>query len=513
MILELVAGRLIARHLGSSLYTWTSVIGVVLAGITIGSYLGGRIADRFRATKALAVVFAACSVTCVVIVILNNLVSRWIWLWRLSWPVHVFIHVSLIFLVPSTMLGTISPVVAKMALDRGLPTGRTVGDIYAWAAAGSITGTFVAGYYLIAAIGTLAIIWMIGAVMLLMAILYRASLWVLYVWVVVFIALITIAMAPAKWAENAGAAFALRETPNPKIIYEDETQYCYVAVKRILKRPDQRIFIQDKLMHSQIVMGDIDNLQYPYTRIYASITHGLSRDKEKLSVMFIGGGGYVYPRYVEKYWPSSYIAVIEIDPGVTKAAIHAFGLSRDSTINTINMDGRNYVDRLLQRKRNGEKIPRYDFIYLDAVNDYSIPYQLVTKEFNDKIAQILKDNGVYMVTVIEIFDSGRFLSSIFKTLKQTFPNVYVLSQAVPHNMRNPFVVIASKKKIDVESLIKQYSMGVDIWYLDDTEINMLTQKSRGFVLTDDYAPVESMLAPVVRRSAPDILREKLLSHR
>ncbi|MFA5251569.1 MAG: fused MFS/spermidine synthase, partial [Phycisphaerae bacterium] len=51
MVLELVAGRLIARHLGSSLYTWTSVIGVVLAGITIGNYLGGRIADRFEARK------------------------------------------------------------------------------------------------------------------------------------------------------------------------------------------------------------------------------------------------------------------------------------------------------------------------------------------------------------------------------------------------------------------------------------------------------------------------------
>lgn len=132
MILELVAGRLIARHLGSSLYTWTSVIGVVLGGITIGNYLGGRIADRFPARKALAVLFGACSVACVVIVVLNNLVGDWIWLWKLSWPMRVFSHVSIVFLLPSTLLGMISPVVAKMALDRGLPTGRTVGDIYAW---------------------------------------------------------------------------------------------------------------------------------------------------------------------------------------------------------------------------------------------------------------------------------------------------------------------------------------------------------------------------------------------
>ncbi len=95
MVLELVAGRLIARHLGSSLYTWTAVIGVVLAGITIGNYLGGRIADRFNVRKTLAILFAISSAACVIVVVLNNLVGEWIFLWKLSWPSRVFIHVAL----------------------------------------------------------------------------------------------------------------------------------------------------------------------------------------------------------------------------------------------------------------------------------------------------------------------------------------------------------------------------------------------------------------------------------
>src|SRR4030065_1122981 len=86
IVLELGAGRLIARHLGSSLYTWTSVIGVVLAGITIGNYLGGRIADRFPARKALAVLFGASSAACVVTVVANNIVGEWILLVPLRWP-------------------------------------------------------------------------------------------------------------------------------------------------------------------------------------------------------------------------------------------------------------------------------------------------------------------------------------------------------------------------------------------------------------------------------------------
>ena len=93
MVLELVAARLIARYLGSSLYTWTAVIGVVLGGITFGNYLGGRIADHCAARKALAVLFAISSFACVLTVVMNNLVGDWKLLWHFSFPVRVFAHV------------------------------------------------------------------------------------------------------------------------------------------------------------------------------------------------------------------------------------------------------------------------------------------------------------------------------------------------------------------------------------------------------------------------------------
>jgi MFS family permease len=176
MVLELVAGRIIARFLGSSLYTWTSVIGVVLAGITIGNYIGGRLSDRFRPARILAILFASCSAACLVTIVANNLIGNWAWLWQFNWPTRILLHVTAVFLLPSALLGTISPVVAKMALERGLPTGRTVGDIYAWGAAGSIVGTFAAGYYLIALMGTISIIWAVAGVMIVMALLYGAGL-------------------------------------------------------------------------------------------------------------------------------------------------------------------------------------------------------------------------------------------------------------------------------------------------------------------------------------------------
>jgi tetratricopeptide (TPR) repeat protein len=502
MVLELVAGRLTARYLGSSLYTWTSVIGVVLAGITVGNYLGGRIADRFPPKKALAALLGISSFACVVIIILNNLVGSWIWLWKLGWSAHVFTHVFLTFMLPSTLLGTISPVVAKMALDRGLPTGRTVGDIYAFGAAGSIVGTFLAGFYLIAVMGTIAIIWTVGAALLLMAVLYRTGLKALYLWAVIFCTLLTMAMSPFHLAQEIGVEFALREKPDPEILYEDESQYCYIAIRRSSETVDKREFIQDKLKHSEIIMDDILDLQYPYERIFAAVTQMLSQGRDKISILAIGGGGYVFPRYVEKVWPGSHIDVVEIDPRVTEAAILAFGLERNTTINTFTMDARNYIDQFLGQKRSKRQKTQYDFIYGDAFNDYSVPYQLTTREFNDKIARILTDRGVYMINLMDTYDSGLFVGAIINTLEKTFPCVYVVAKEHPRSLRNTFVILAATQKINLENLTSGKPVeDLGLWILNDSEIETLREKGRRVVLTDDYAPVENMLAPVVRQSA------------
>jgi tetratricopeptide (TPR) repeat protein len=397
-----------------------------------------------------------------------------------------------------------------MALDRGLATGRTVGDIYAWGAAGSIAGTFAAGFYLIATMGTVAIIWTVGGVLLLMAILYWARFWPLYIWAIIFVCALITGTARAGWAQSTGGTLALREKPNPNIIYEDESQYCYIAVKRVSKTVDRRAFMQDKLRHSEIIMGDPNNLQYFHTIIFAAITHGLSQDKEKLSVFHIGGGGYVFPQYIEKKWPNSSNDVAEIDSRVTEAAIQAFGLKRDTTINTIIMDARNYVDELLMKERNGGPITRYDFIYEDAFNDYSVPYQLVTREFNEKIARLLTDNGVYMINSIGTYSSARFLGAYVSTLEQTFPHVYVIAEGGPRSNRKIFVLIAAKKEIEPEKFTKEYRAELDFWYLNDSEMETIRQRSGGTLLTDDYAPVENLLAAAVSQGARDMLAEKII---
>ncbi|MCX5646556.1 MAG: fused MFS/spermidine synthase [Phycisphaerae bacterium] len=509
MILALVASRLIARSVGSSLYTWTSIVGVVLAGISIGNYLGGRIADRYHARRALAVLFGLASAACIGIVVANNLVGDWTWLWRLSWPGHVFLHVVLVLLLPAALLGAVNPIAAKTALDQGLTTGRTIGSIYAWAAAGAVVGTLLAGLFLIVTFGSTAIIWFLGAALLAMALLYWISCWAMYLWAMVFVALATMGVAGDEWAREAGTAALLRERPDPNVVYEAQTRHGHVAVRRIAERPDTRAFVQDKLTRSEMALGDATHLRSFYQRVCAGLTHGLSGNKKNPSMLVLGAGGYALPRYLRATWPASRLEVVEIDPGVTKAATEAFGLDESAALVTIRMDARGYVNRLLKGKRTGKAAQRYDFIYEDTLDDYAVPFPLVTKEFNDKIAGLLADDGVYMVHLMDTPKEGRLLGAVVNTARETFPHVYVIvGQADVQVPGGASVVVAAKREFDPQAILEGPSGHLRFSVLSRSQIDDLRKRCGGVVLTDDYAPVGNLLAPVVRHSAPEILARK-----
>ena len=102
MVLEIVGARLIAANLGVSLYTWTSVIGVILAGISIGNIAGGKIADRYQPTRVLPMLFLAASVLSFSVLWLNHYAESW---WRpesMSWSGWVLFNlICLLYTSPS----------------------------------------------------------------------------------------------------------------------------------------------------------------------------------------------------------------------------------------------------------------------------------------------------------------------------------------------------------------------------------------------------------------------------
>jgi predicted membrane-bound spermidine synthase len=170
LVIEIVAGRILAPFVGVSLYTWTSIIGVVLAGISIGAYLGGKLADRFPNRRTLGWLLMLSGIAALSSSPLTNLIASHSFPLPLMW--RILLVATLIFFVPSCLLGMISPVVVKLAIRNLEKVGNVVGKIYAFSTLGSILGTFATGFFLISWMGTRNIILAMGVILILTAILF-----------------------------------------------------------------------------------------------------------------------------------------------------------------------------------------------------------------------------------------------------------------------------------------------------------------------------------------------------
>lgn len=514
MALELTAGRLIAGFLGFSIYTWTSVIGVVLAGIAIGNYIGGRLADKYQPQPILVVLFFSAAIGCIIIPFLNQAVGNMLLYVSLYWPAKILLHVTAIFLLPSALLGMISPVVAKWALDQGLRVGRTIGDVYAWSAVGSIAGTFLTGFFLIPFIGTSAIIGSIAGVLACLGLIfYIKGKAAPSAFGFAFALLICAIVGSQVWSMTTTRSSMAFSEINPELLYEQESQYSYIRVETIPGDPDMRLLRLDSLEHSKVNLNDPTDLssshQYGYIKFYGAMTDLLAGEKEYLRTYFLGGGGYVMPRYVAKKWPKSYIEVAEIDPAVTETAIKELGLSSDHSMNIAHMDVRNHIDDLLRQRREGGNVGDFDLIYGDTFNDVTVPFQLTTLEFNKKLSQLLAPGGVYMLNLVDAMDSGKFVGATINTLKQTFPYIKVFSATEGRSMGgdwNTFILVCSLNPLDLEFLNLR---GLSINRLDTAQTEQLVKFSKGMILTDNYVPVDYLLSAMTQKRGQRLDNRKI----
>ena len=174
LVIEMVAGRILAPFVGVSLYTWTSIIGVILAGISIGAYIGGKLVDRYPHRRTLGILLLLSGVAALAIIPLTNMVAAYQFPFSLMW--RIFTVTAIIFFIPGCILGTISPVVVRLTLQSLNKAGNVIGKIYAFSTFGAIIGTFATGFLLISWMGTRNIIFTMGVILILTALLVGRAL-------------------------------------------------------------------------------------------------------------------------------------------------------------------------------------------------------------------------------------------------------------------------------------------------------------------------------------------------
>lgn len=468
LTLEILAGRMMAPFVGITLETFTAIIGVVLAGISLGTWVGGRLADRKDPRTYLPAVLAGASALTLAIPLVIALVGPGV---RGSGSGGVLILTVIAFFAPATVLSVVPPSIVKLQLASLDDTGTVVGRLSALGTAGAIFGTFITGFVLVAAIPSKPIVYAVGASLLIAA---------LVTWrgtgsAEAFPTMMLVAVL------GAGALSAFASSP-----CEVETAYVCARVVLDEDRAGGRLLLLDTVRHSYVDLNDPTHLEFTYAKTFADVIDTMTPEGA-LDVLHVGGGGFTFPRYIEATRPGSRSIVLELDPGLVALAESELGLVTSSDLQVRTGDARMTL--------LGTPEASFDLVVGDAFGGLVVPWHLTTVEFTQELADRLRPGGLYVLNAID-HPPNRFLRAETATLMEVFAHVVVLAPQprIDGSAGGNFVLAASDSPIAVDAILASNAAR------DDDEAACFGDCLVSFVdgeqpLTDDFAPVDQLFTP------------------
>jgi spermidine synthase len=476
MVLEMVGARIVAPYFGSSIVVWTALIGTILASLSLGYWWGGRMADRNPSLRILARIIMFSGLCTGLVAVAKSMILDF---WGLgSTPIYVAATVmNLVLFAPaSILLGMISPYAVRLKMVAVDQAGSTAGSLYALSTLGSILGTFFAGFFLVAVLGSTSILILVAVVLILLSLLVsvadRGS------------KIAALALVLLLGAGLSGYGSYLGEAG----FFDFDTHYSRVFVYQSQEAGTERTMramaTTPRYTQSAMYMDDRTALALPYTRFFKASWHFLPSARRFL---VLGGGGYSFPKYALTRHADLQMDVVELDPGVTQLARRFFALEDHPLMTLHHEDARTYINR------SGD---RYDVILIDVFNSqYSVPFHLTTIETVGRLHAMLQEDGVVIMNTIAAIEGrqGRFLRAEYLTYSSVFPHVDLFPLQHPEDGQTVqnVMIVASKSRLPVDSSAAD----------PDVE-RFLAQRWRRPVaadvpvLTDDFAPVDNYMASV-----------------
>ena len=487
LILEITATRVLSPYYGNTIYTVSSVIGIILAALSVGYYAGGKLADR-RSTEAWFYGIILVGGLSVFLLYLSSLFVLPFLGSRFSITIGPLISSIALFFLPGFLLGMLSPFAIKLQSMRLVAEGigSVSGVIFFWSTLGSIAGSLSAGFVLIPFFGIDRIINGVGAVLVILGLLPIIRIFgfkKLMVFAVVFIAGISFMAA------------AFKQTMGGNIVYSADGVYEKITVYdgQYEGRPT-RFFMQDR-SNSGAMFLDSDDLVYDYTKYYSLYKMSGSAIKEAL---VIGGGAYSIPKALLSELPEANISVAEIEPSLFEIGKKYFRVPDSPRLKNYVEDGR----RLLS---GSDK--KYDLIFSDVYYSlFSIPSHFTTEEFFKLAKSRLNKDGVFIANFIGTLSRQQpsFLFSEMKTFQKAFPNSYFfavksLSSSEPQNII--FFGYNSKIQPNVHAVDSDGSNGG--FFANYIILNRF-DFSPYQILTDNFSPTEYLASKLFqRKSSPN----------
>lgn len=485
MALEITGSRVLTPVFGSSTTTWGILIGIILTGLAVGYFLGGRISDSKPSVRRLCSVMFSTGLFVLFIPFISQPLIEFFIKVTPNFSAATFFSTLFIFGLPAILLGFVSPYAIKLAATTLHKIGTIAGNLYSVSTLGSIFGTFLTVFALIPFFEINHLIFAFGFILMAASSVGLGKVPKVMIGILVVVFAGSMVMGAEGMPPYSNNTYG----SGSEILFEKETIYSSLAVT---EKNNSRTMYIDGTTQSRMDLDDPSKLVVYYTKSF-HLTNLINPQLEEM--LFVGGGGFSGPKsFLANYDGITRVDVVEIDPDVIDAAKKYFFVPKDPRLEIINEDARVF---LTQTDR------KYDAIILDAYSGYEIPFHLMTKQFYEILDERLSNDGIIVSNFIGTLQgqNSKLFQSNHKTLQEIFPNVFVFPTNIKDtDHRQNITIIALKdedtikfgsiahlqpecemqKIIECEKFFENYYPNSEI---KNEDIN---------ILTDQLSPVNSL---------------------
>ena len=469
MALELVGSRILAPVFGDSIFVWGALIGVVMASLSLGYYVGGRLADRRPSYGVFTMILISAGVLILLIPLSSPFVLELVYLFGVGDRYGPILASLLLLAAPTTLLGMVSPYSLRMSAESIFNLGGISGSLFV----------------LIPSFGVRQIVFSLGVVLIAVAVVGMTLVEKGLIFSLVLVLLMpSLFVGGGPFLGISGNAVVRKDTPYSTLTVLDS------------EAEGTRTLYLNNMPHSAMYLNGSNRAVFRYTD-YFNLAFLFNPDAER--VLFIGGGGFSGPKQFLEYYPNATVDVVEIDPDVVAVAREHFGVTDDPRMRVFAMDGRTFL----------REAGTYDIVVLDAYSKTYVPFHLMTREFFETLDEHLSPEGVVVSNLISslIGDTSDLLKAEVNTIADVLPQVYLFptrSRQLSQVQNIALIATKDPDKLDEADLLEVAEVspvkGIPLERYVDTLFGLELTSDSELVLTDDYAPAEDLLNPIT--SAP-----------
>jgi spermidine synthase len=397
---EIAASRLLAPYFGSSTIVWANLIGIVLAGLAVGYWLGGKLADRRPEPRLLGLIVLAAALWVAMTpfvarpfldTAVGNLDDA-----SAGAVIGSFFAVLLLFAPAVVLLGMVSPFAIRLAITDVATAGAVAGRFYALSTAGSLLGTFLPALIFIPLIGTQRTLLVTAALLALSAAFLLGRRFVVLALAIGAL----VALPPGAVKSEEG------------LLHEEESRYQFIQViegddgRRSLSL-NEGVAVHSVWREDEVLTGGV----WDAFLALPALLDGPLND-----VAILGNAGGTTARAMGVYYPQAKIDGVELDPAVSNVGFEYFGMADNPNLTVHDADARPFLRRTDER---------YNLIIADAYHQPYVPFYLATREFFALARERLAPGGILALNVASVPDDDSLLDGISGTLTHEFEEVYV----------------------------------------------------------------------------------------